>query len=30
LAKMMSLARSGIESLIVRQQAVLTGLPLRQ
>jgi len=30
LAKMMSLARSGIESLIVRQQAVLTWLPLRQ
>src|ERR1022692_4687398 len=30
LAKMMSLARSGIESLIVRQQAVLTGLHLRQ
>jgi ribonuclease PH len=30
LAKMMSLARTGIESLIVRQQAVLTGLPLRQ
>jgi ribonuclease PH len=29
LAKMMSLARS-IESLIVRQPAVLTGLPLRQ
>jgi len=27
---MMSLARSGIESLIVRQQSVLTGLPLRQ
>src|SRR6202142_1831837 len=30
LTKMMSLARKGIESLIARQQAVLTGLPLRQ
>ena len=30
LAKMMALARQGIESLIVRQQAVLSGLPLRQ
>src|SRR5271166_5631568 len=30
LAKMMSLARKGIESLIARQQAVLAGLPLRQ
>jgi ribonuclease PH len=30
LAKMMSVARKGIESLIARQQAVLAGLPLRQ
>ena len=30
LAKMMALARQGIESLVVRQQAVLSGLPLRQ
>ena len=30
LAKMMSVARKGIESLISRQQAVLAGLPLRQ
>ncbi len=30
LAQLMSLARKGIESLIARQQAVLTGLPLRQ
>jgi len=30
LAKMMVLARKGIESLIAKQQAVLTGLPLRQ
>ncbi len=30
LAKMMSLARKGVESLIARQQAVLTGLPLQQ
>src|SRR5271167_2336249 len=30
LAKMMSLARKGIESLIARQQALLAGLPLRQ
>jgi ribonuclease PH len=30
LAKMMSLARTGVESLIARQRAVLTGLPLRQ
>ncbi len=30
LAKMMSLARKGIESLIARQQAVLAGLPLQQ
>lgn len=30
LAKMMSLARTGVESLIARQQAVLTGMPLRQ
>jgi ribonuclease PH len=30
LAKMMSLARAGVESLIARQQAVLTGMPLRQ
>jgi ribonuclease PH len=29
-AKMMSLARNGIESLIVKQQAVLKGLLLRQ
>jgi len=27
---MMALARRGIESLLARQQAVLTGLPLRQ
>jgi hypothetical protein len=26
----MSLARKGIESLVARQQAVLTGLPLTQ
>jgi ribonuclease PH len=30
LAKMMALARQGIESLVVRQQAILGGLPLRQ
>jgi ribonuclease PH len=30
LAKMMTLARRGIESLIDRQRAALTGLPLRQ
>jgi ribonuclease PH len=30
LARMMSLARQGIESLILKQQAVLGGLPLRQ
>ncbi len=30
LAQMMALAKKGIESLIARQQAVLTGLPLRQ
>ena len=30
LAQMMSMARKGIESLVARQQAVLTGLPLRQ
>ena len=30
LTKMMALARQGIESLIGRQQAVLSGLPLRQ
>jgi ribonuclease PH len=30
LAKMMSLARQGIESLVARQQAILGGLPLRQ
>ena len=30
LAKMMALARQGIEALIGRQQAVLSGLPLRQ
>jgi ribonuclease PH len=30
LAKMMSLARAGIESLVARQRAVLTGLMLRQ
>ncbi len=30
LAKMMSMARAGIESLIARQRAVLTGLMLRQ
>jgi ribonuclease PH len=29
-AKMLSLSRQGIESLIARQQAVLSGLPLRQ
>jgi len=29
-AKMLSLARQGIEALIARQQAVLSGLPLRQ
>ena len=30
LARMMSLARQGIESLIARQQAILGGLPLQQ
>ncbi|MDR3747463.1 MAG: ribonuclease PH [Acidobacteriota bacterium] len=30
LGKMMTMARKGIESLIAKQQAVLTGLPLRQ
>jgi ribonuclease PH len=30
LAKMMALARQGIDTLIARQQAVLSGLPLRQ
>ena len=30
LAKMMALSRQGIESLILKQQAVLSGLPLRQ
>ncbi len=30
LGQMMSLARKGIESLVARQQAVLTGLPLTQ
>ena len=30
LAKMMSLARKGIESLVSRQQVLLAGLPLRQ
>ncbi len=30
LAQMMALAKKGIESLVARQQAVLTGLPLRQ
>ncbi len=30
LGQMMSLARKGIDSLVARQQAVLTGLPLRQ
>jgi ribonuclease PH len=30
MAKMMSLARAGIESLVARQRAVLTGLMLRQ
>jgi len=30
LAQMMALAKSGIESLVARQQAVLTGLPLKQ
>ena len=30
LAKMMALARQGIEALILRQQAILSGLPLRQ
>jgi len=29
-AKMLSLARQGIEALVARQQAVLSGLPLRQ
>ena len=30
LAKMMALARQGIEALVAKQQAVLSGLPLRQ
>jgi ribonuclease PH len=30
LAQMMTLARKGIESLVARQQAVLSGLPLKQ
>ncbi|MGA7460929.1 MAG: ribonuclease PH, partial [Candidatus Korobacteraceae bacterium] len=30
LARMMALARQGIESLVLKQQAVLSGLPLRQ
>ena len=30
LAKMLGLARAGIEALILKQQAVLSGLPLRQ
>jgi ribonuclease PH len=30
LAKMMGLARQGIEALVVKQQAILSGLPLRQ
>ena len=30
LAKMLSLARQGIEALVLRQQVVLSGLPLRQ
>jgi ribonuclease PH len=30
LAQMMALARKGIESLVARQQALLTGLPLQQ
>jgi ribonuclease PH len=30
LAKMLALAKKGIESLVAKQQAVLTGLPLRQ
>jgi len=30
LAQMMALARKGIESLVLRQQALLTGLPLQQ
>jgi len=30
LAKMLGLARQGIEALVLRQQAVLSGLPLRQ
>jgi ribonuclease PH len=30
LAKMMSMARQGIEALVAKQQAVLSGLPLRQ
>jgi ribonuclease PH len=30
LAQMMSLAKKGIESLVARQQAVLTGLPLKE
>jgi len=30
LAKMLALAREGIETLVLRQQAVLSGLPLRQ
>jgi ribonuclease PH len=30
LAKMIALAKKGIEALVAKQQAVLTGLPLRQ
>lgn len=30
LAKMMSLAKQGIEALVAKQQAILSGLPLRQ
>src|SRR5215472_11330891 len=30
LAKMMALARQGIEALVLRQQVILSGLPLRQ
>ena len=30
MAKMLALARQGIETLVLRQQAVLSGLPLRQ
>jgi ribonuclease PH len=30
MGKMLALARQGIETLVLRQQAVLSGLPLRQ